>query len=160
MRKSRNRVKDIIESAPPVSARQALAQNALYQLTDVLLENIGDLRQMMEKQKQKAMEGDTKAFRMATDFLQAMAGLGQKGRGDINQTVIVTNTHVTIHDHRANIVRYIASEGPQEVDSLAKVLKVKPALIAQALDHEYFDEEEDGYHITPKARCEVLEPMS
>lgn len=152
--------------APPVSAIEALRNNLAYQIlkraesrTDKIVDAIAD----------QAEAGDHKSQRLWVDMVTAMAGAPQQqGRlpqqvTNMQQVVAVSTTaHGTISELRHDIVRILAIKGPQSLDDVAEQFAPRGVIrprVEQALEHDWFEREPDGWHITGKARAEVLESM-
>lgn len=162
MRKREVKVAKVEAIAPPVSAIEALRCNLLYAMYGEV--SVGDMRLIVRAQVEKAIAGDGKAAQRIIDMVQAGGNQGRQGVTHMQQAIIVNGTaHATMSEFRCDLVRLIAAKGPQKFQAIVDQFAagdVLPSRIDQALQHEWFEDESDGWHITHKARAEVLEMIN
>lgn len=149
---------DAAESSPPVPAIEALRRNLLYAMFKGVA--TGDMTEIVAAQVKKAKGGDPKAARLIMDMTRASDG---GSTVHMQQAIICggkDGAMVVLSELRQMLVRIIASQGAQRAEVLAAQLEPRGVLrprVESALEHEWFEREADGWHITAKARAEVLE---
>lgn len=152
-RGSVNRIKDMEAAAPPVPPIEALRRNLLYAMFQGVTTD--NMQAIVAKQVEKALEGDHKAAVFVRDMVQA--GASQVG-GVQNLTInnIEQQTNIFMAELRRQIVAVLAYRGPMATRVIADELRVMTDRVGEALDHEWFEQESDGWHISKQARTEVL----
>lgn len=149
MRKPRV-IKQIEESAPPVPAAEALRRNLLHRMFSAVSGE--DVDAIVRKQVEKATSGDSKAARLILSMIQTAN----------EPTVTINNDNrgqVFLSEVRLQIVHVLRAEGKLDTVELARRLNTTQDRVRPALDHDWFEKEADGWHLTSKAMAEVCEPM-
>lgn len=146
-----NRVHELEELAPPVSPIEALRRNLLYNLFQGVTGD--DIKEIVEKQTEKAKSGDSKAAKLLIDMIQA--GSTERSVTHMQQAVVVDGTDKKqrfLSETREQIVSIIAAEGPKQSARLAELLHAPLPHILEALnDHEWFEKKQNGWHVTDAA---------
>lgn len=146
-------VAEMRQVAPPVHPVETLRRNLLYSMFKAVTAD--DMEDIVRKQVEKAKDGDAKAARLLIDMVRS----GDAGTPVFMSQTVMTGdqTNAFLSDLRRNIVNMLAMDGPRTVEFIAHQMQVVRPRIEQALEHEWFEREQDGWHLTAKARSEVLE---
>lgn len=161
MRKRQVEVAKAEMVAPPVPAAEALQNNFAYQF----LRKMGSrMDKAVDALADKCDAGDTECLRIFMETARALATANRRATPHVTnmqQAIVVSsNAHATLSELRHDIVRILAIQGPQPSEAVAAHFSGRGILanrVTQALNHSWFEKEADGWHITDKARVEVLE---
>lgn len=160
MPRNRKVVSEIVQSAPPVGATEALRRSLLKEFLDI---PVADVREMRQALVEKGKQGDVQALRLTFDMLSAGTE-PQPATTHMQQAIVVQgrtgSALLTISELRQDVVRLIAARGPMTPAELAKHYHQQGVLVETlkgAVKHDWFELGADGYHVTAKARAEVLE---
>jgi hypothetical protein len=148
------KVSELETAAPPVPAVEALRHNLLYAMFNSVSE--GDMAEIVQKQVELAKEGDAKAAKLLMDMIQAEP----PQQVFMQQAVVHQGSGDTLDVLRREIVDILATEGPKTIQYLRQQLgcrRVIQSQMVEVMEHEWFEHESDGYHLTARARAELLE---
>jgi hypothetical protein len=144
---------------PPIAsgaeAIEALRRNLLYNLYSRLTSNKADA--IADKLMGLAAEGDTKAMRLYFDLLRAG---GESQAPSVQHTTVYGhhgNVTIFLSDIRHKLAVVLAREGPRPAEVLAERARLLLPDALQALNHDWFEKEQDVWNVTDKGRREALE---
>jgi hypothetical protein len=145
---------------PPVDAVEALRRNLLYAMFKGVTGD--DVQEIVAKQVEKAKAGDGKAARLIIDMVKD----GGSAPTHMQQAIVVNSGDGRqdrevkfISDAREKVAILISEDGPQRTEQIAKVLHISLRDASHAVDHDWFQKEPDGYHITAKGMADVVIPL-
>lgn len=143
----------------PIQATEALRRNLLHAMFDSV--STDDVQQLMEDTKTKAKAGVFKEKKLIFDILLASGSAVQSDRSvNVQQAVVVQDGKQDyLTDLRKDVVNLIRREGPLKIEQIAEYTSLPAIHVAKALDSHWFEMEGDGWHITNKARTEVIDAM-
>jgi hypothetical protein len=149
---------------PPVSALEALRRNALYHL--IRSETAEEDGQAIHRKiVEKAREGDVESQKLYHRMMSAGTGQGPRSvsatqvnvfggaeAGDIDEAVLL--------ELRRQIVFVLEARAGHgmKAPALAREFNVRTFVILLAVQHPWFRQEADGWHLTATAEAEVLSP--
>lgn len=151
-----------LEAVPaPIEPLEALRRNLLHAMLRGVSED--DMEAIVRVQVRRARNGEEKAARLVIDMLQAglATPCAEPASPDVyvNQTVlnVASNSVCSVQDRRESIVHLLAQSGPQSPIAIQEHITCSLAQVNEALNHPWFEREADGWHLTAKARAEVLD---
>lgn len=138
----------------PAESRQAVRRmQTLAKITDE------DVQDILGAQIKKAKSGDTAAARLILDYTIGRAD--QKPTSVNVDKLVIEQQPETVPKSKAKarqrIAEIIAVEGPLAARVIAVRSGLRPDVVESCLEHDWFEEEQDGWHITNAARAEVME---
>lgn len=140
-----------ITDAVPVVAIEALRRNLLYAMLGGVAET--EMKEIVEKQVEKAKEGDTKSAKLIID----MVGAGQRPESRSSHIVEAGGIVDYKVEIRKLIVCLIAFQGPQTTEDVAARLHLTGAVAIDSLMCGWFSREGGKWGLTNEARTRVLD---
>lgn len=140
---------------PAVPPTEVLRRNLLYAMLKAIHED--DMAAIVARQVEKAKEGDSRSARLVIELVHA--GGAVLSQTHMQQAIVVTGQEKEIRflsDTRRNLVHLLAATGPLSTLEVAKTMHLNLNDAAGALDHGWFDKVQDRWHVTDRAKAEVL----
>jgi hypothetical protein len=158
---------------PPVSAVEAMRNSLQLALFGAVTEN--DVAGMATKLKEMASRGDLRAMKLFFDLVtksdhapppqpqqiavviqMPVAASSANGNGHTEALPAPVVTTMPLEEaQRRQAMSLIAVHGPKHTSPIAKELKLPPVEVIDLLAHEWFDFENDGYHLSAAGRAEI-----
>lgn len=142
---------DEIANAAPVSAIDALRRNLLYAMLKGTSES--DMVAIVQKQVDKAREGDSKAAKLVIDMIRPTHEDSQRERM-IREEGGIADYKLEI---RKLIACLIAFQGPQTTEDVCSRLHLTGQVGVDALTCNWFNREGGKWFLTNEARTKVLD---
>jgi len=138
----------------PAESRQAVRRlTTLGRITDE------DVQDILGAQIKKAKAGDTAAAKLILDYTIGRAD--QKPTSVNVENLVIEQQPEAVPKSKAKarhrIAEIIATNGPLTARVIAVRSGLRPDVVESCLEHDWFEEEQDGWHITNAARAEVME---
>ncbi len=148
------------QAVPALPPAEVLRRNLLYAMLRAVGEE--DAAAIVSRQVAKAKDGDTRSARLVIELVRASATAPAPTH--MQQAIVVTGQEKEIRflsDTRRNLVHLLNAVGPLTTVEVARSMHLKLNDAAGALDHDWFVKSQDRWHLTGRARVEVLlEPSS
>jgi hypothetical protein len=153
---NRLKLKDIESvAAKQIDATECLRRNLLHRMLESI--STDDMGDIVAAQVTKAKGGDSRAAKLITEML-SMPTAGTDRSVNVQQTVVASGLAVDgIVEARKHIAVMIALTGPVTTEDVAMRMHIAGEHAIRALQCEWFARENGRWHITNKARDEVID---